>query len=121
MISTDEGMQIDESDEQHASADSPIRESLDSFSKLTFNKATHTMKQFLQMISTDEGIQIDKSDEQPPNADSPIRESLDSLSKLTIERVSESQKLSSQMRSTEEGIQISHFTSFDSRTALFLT
>jgi hypothetical protein len=40
MTSTDEGMQIDESDEQPRNADFLIRESLDSLSKLTFDKVS---------------------------------------------------------------------------------
>jgi hypothetical protein len=38
MISTDEGIQIDESEEQRPNADFSIRESLDSLSKLTVDK-----------------------------------------------------------------------------------
>jgi hypothetical protein len=64
MISGDEGIQMDESDEQYPNADSSIRESLDSLSKITFDKARHSEKQKSQMISTDEGIQMDESDEQ---------------------------------------------------------
>jgi hypothetical protein len=64
MIPTDEGIQIDESDEQDLKADFSIRESLDSFSNLTFDRVLHPKKQDLQMISTDEGIRIDESDEQ---------------------------------------------------------
>jgi hypothetical protein len=41
MISTDEGMQIEQSDEQYPNADFSIRESLDSLSKLTFDKLRH--------------------------------------------------------------------------------
>jgi hypothetical protein len=41
MISTDEGIQIDESDEQHRNADSSIRETLDSPSKRTFERVLH--------------------------------------------------------------------------------
>jgi hypothetical protein len=37
-MSTDEGIQIDESDEQYAKADFSIRESLDSLSKLTCDR-----------------------------------------------------------------------------------
>jgi hypothetical protein len=87
MISTDKGIEIDGSDEQYQNADSSIRESLDSLSKLTFNKALQSKKHLSQRISTDEGIQIDRSDEQRSNADSPIRESLHSLSNRTIETV----------------------------------
>jgi hypothetical protein len=64
MISTDEGIQIDESDEQHQNAHSSIRESLDPLSKHTFDRVTQQLKHSWQMISTDEGIQIDESDEQ---------------------------------------------------------
>jgi hypothetical protein len=38
MISTDEGIQIDESDEHVLNAAFPIRESLDSLSNLTFER-----------------------------------------------------------------------------------
>jgi hypothetical protein len=41
MISTDEGIQIDESNEQFSNADFSIRESLDSLSNLTFDKVSH--------------------------------------------------------------------------------
>jgi hypothetical protein len=45
MISTDDGIQIDESDEQHPNADSPIRETLDSRSKRTIERVLHPRKQ----------------------------------------------------------------------------
>jgi hypothetical protein len=64
MISTDEGIQIDESDEHPSNARFSIRESLESDSKLTFERLEHRQKQDSQMISIDEGIQIDESDEQ---------------------------------------------------------
>jgi hypothetical protein len=41
MISTDEGIQIDESDEHSSKADSPIRESLDSRSNRTIETVVH--------------------------------------------------------------------------------
>jgi hypothetical protein len=56
MISTDEGIQIDESGEHHSNAHFSIRESLDSLSNLTFDKVRQEQKQLSQMISTDEGI-----------------------------------------------------------------
>jgi hypothetical protein len=87
MISTDQGIQIDESDEQLINAYFSIRESLDSLSNLTFDSVSHPLKQYSQSTSTDEGIQIDESDEQDPNAHLSIRESLDSLSNLTFDRV----------------------------------
>jgi hypothetical protein len=87
MISTDEGIQIDESDEQHQNADCSIRESLDSLSNCTFDKVPHVEKPCSQMILRDDGIQMDESDEQSSNADFSICESLDSLSKLTFVKV----------------------------------
>jgi hypothetical protein len=77
---------MDESDEHCRNARSSIRESLDSLSKLTFDKVSQNQKHFSQRISTDEGIQIDESDEQYPNGYFSIRESLDSLSKLTFDK-----------------------------------
>jgi hypothetical protein len=62
MISTDEGIQADESDEQYQNAHFSIRESLESFSNLTVERVLHSEKQYSPMISTDEGIQIDTSD-----------------------------------------------------------
>jgi hypothetical protein len=41
MTVTDEGIQIDESDEQDSNADSPIRETLDSFSNRTVETVSH--------------------------------------------------------------------------------
>jgi hypothetical protein len=69
MISTDEGIQIDESDEQPPNTHLSIRESLESGSNITFERVAHPEKQCSQMISTEEGIQIDESDEQYRNAD----------------------------------------------------
>jgi hypothetical protein len=42
MISTDEGIQIDESDEQDPNASPSIRESVDSLSNLTFDRVVHS-------------------------------------------------------------------------------
>jgi hypothetical protein len=75
MISTDEGIQMDESDEQSRNADFSIRESLESVSKRTFERFRDPAKQATPMISTKEGIQIDESDEHPWNAHSSILES----------------------------------------------
>jgi hypothetical protein len=83
MLSTDEGIQIDESDKQYPNAYFSMSESLESRSKLTVERVPHPVKQYSQITSTDEGIQIDESDEQSSNADFAIRESLDSLSKFT--------------------------------------
>jgi hypothetical protein len=58
-VSTDDGMQIDCSDEQFLNADSPIDESLDTASKITLERVSHALKQPLQRESTDDGMQID--------------------------------------------------------------
>jgi hypothetical protein len=60
MISTDEGILIDDSDKQYSNEDFSIRESLDSLSKLTIDKASHSQKDSSQMISTEEGMQISR-------------------------------------------------------------
>jgi hypothetical protein len=85
-LSTDEGIQIDESDEQHQNTYSSIHESLEFDSNISVERERQLEKQDLQSLSTDEGIQIDKSDEQPEQADSSIHESLEFDSNITVER-----------------------------------
>jgi hypothetical protein len=72
-FSTDEGMQIDESDEHHENADSSIHESLEHDSNVIVERDLQQQKHSLQSVRTDEGMQIDESDEQYENADCPIR------------------------------------------------
>jgi hypothetical protein len=83
--STDDGMQIDESDEQDEKADFSIRESLQPDSNVTLESTVHSMKQPAQRSSTDDGMQIDESDEQDENAHFSIRESLQPDSNVTLE------------------------------------
>jgi mannitol-1-phosphate/altronate dehydrogenase len=66
--STEEGIQIDESDEQPENAVGSIHESLESDSNVIVERELHPRKQYLQIRSTEEGIQIDESDEQSSNA-----------------------------------------------------
>jgi hypothetical protein len=66
--STEEGIQIDESDEQSPNADFSIHESLEFNSNVSVERERHPLKQFSQSFSTEEGIQMDESDEQPQNA-----------------------------------------------------
>jgi hypothetical protein len=62
-ILTDEGMQIDESDEQSANADFSIRKSLEPIANVTVERPTQSRKQFSLSTSTDEGMHSDESDE----------------------------------------------------------
>jgi hypothetical protein len=87
MTSIDEGMQIDESNEQRQNADLSICESLEFDSNLTHESSSHGEKQFSPMSSTDEGMQIDESDEQHEKADFSTCESLDFDSNITQERL----------------------------------
>jgi hypothetical protein len=63
MISTEEGIQMDESDEQDSNADCSILDSVESVANITIERVRHPEKQYSLIISTDEGIQIDESDE----------------------------------------------------------
>jgi hypothetical protein len=50
-------MQIDERDEHSANAEFSIRESRESFSNTTLERAVHEAKHFLEMSSTLDGTQ----------------------------------------------------------------
>jgi nicotinic acid mononucleotide adenylyltransferase len=83
--STDDGMQIDESDEQRQNAYSSIRDSREPDSNVTLESAEHRLKHLSQSCSTDDGMQIDENDEQSSHADSSMRESLETDSNVTLE------------------------------------
>jgi hypothetical protein len=59
MISIDEGIQIDSSDEQLENADSPRFEILEPLSNVKIERFVHLKKQYEEMVPIDEGIQID--------------------------------------------------------------
>jgi hypothetical protein len=82
--STDDGMQIDESDKQCQNANDLICESFEPGSKVTLDSAWHSVKQRSQRTSTDDGMQIDDSREQKENAESSIRESLEPASNVPL-------------------------------------
>jgi hypothetical protein len=63
MNSTDDGMQIDESDEQCPTAHHSMRASLESDSNVTLESALHSRKQRSGRNSTDAGMQIAESEE----------------------------------------------------------
>jgi hypothetical protein len=62
IVLIDEGMQIEESDEQYENADSPRVESLQPDSNVTVKSFPQDWKQCAEIVSTDEGIQIDPSE-----------------------------------------------------------
>jgi hypothetical protein len=64
MISTDDGIQTDLSDEQEQNASRSIWRSLEFGSNVRLWRAVHDLKQNEQITSTLDGIQIDLSDEQ---------------------------------------------------------
>jgi hypothetical protein len=59
MVSIDEGIAIDCSDEQKANADLPRLETLQNPSNVKTERFVQSKKQFSEMASIDEGIQID--------------------------------------------------------------
>jgi hypothetical protein len=88
-LSTEEGIQIDESEKQPLNADSARDESLERDSNVTVERDSHPKKHSLPRLSTEEGMQIDESDEHIPNTDSAMDESLEPDSNVTIERDSQ--------------------------------
>jgi hypothetical protein len=60
--STEEGMQIDESDEQFPNAYSPIETSFERHSNMTEAREEQWWKQCTPMLSTEEGMQMAESD-----------------------------------------------------------
>jgi hypothetical protein len=74
MISTDEGRQIDESNEHSSNIEGSRRESLDPDSNMTLERDVHFKKQHCLSVVTDEGMQIEESDEQWLNADASMHE-----------------------------------------------
>jgi hypothetical protein len=71
IVSIDEGMQIDVSDEQFSKADSPRFERREPIAKVKCDRFRQSLKQNREIVSIDEGTQIDSSEEQNENADSP--------------------------------------------------
>jgi hypothetical protein len=83
MISTDEGIQIDSSDEQTQKAETPRIEIFEPPSIVNFRRLSHFSKHPSEMISTDDGIQIDSSDKHRRKAYFPRTESREPDSNLT--------------------------------------
>jgi hypothetical protein len=64
IFSTEQGIQIDESDEHSKKAQRSMHDSLESDSNVIVERERHRKKHFSQIFSTEQGIQIDESDEQ---------------------------------------------------------
>jgi hypothetical protein len=64
IVSTEEGIQIDASDEHFQNAESSIHESLEHDSNVTTERTVQKAKHSLQIFSTEEGMKSDESDEQ---------------------------------------------------------
>jgi hypothetical protein len=60
---TDEGMQIDASEEHPANAHRAMNEICEGHSNLNDERDSHWLKQYSASSVTDEGMQIDRSDE----------------------------------------------------------
>jgi hypothetical protein len=65
IVSTADGMEIDESDEQPEKPDFSIREAFESLSNARRESALHAQKQRSPILSTDNEIQIHESDDSP--------------------------------------------------------
>jgi hypothetical protein len=68
-ISTEDGRQIDDSNEQHRNADGPIRDTFEGDAKVTSASVVQPEKHWSESISTKAGMRIDESDAQFSNAD----------------------------------------------------
>jgi hypothetical protein len=79
---TDEGIQIDESDEQLANADFSKIETRDPGSKTIDERPVHSLKHFSQTTSTVDGMQITSA-----NADFPRREIFEKIPNDTPARL----------------------------------
>jgi hypothetical protein len=75
MHSTDAGMTMAVSAEQHEKAENPIRDSSDPDSNVTLDSLVQSVKHFSQSVPTCRGMQIDLSDVQVRNAFASIHKS----------------------------------------------
>jgi hypothetical protein len=62
---TDEGIQIDRSDEQHEKAPLPRVDSLERGSKATYERVLHRPQKAAEIVSIDDGIQIHRTSRRP--------------------------------------------------------
>jgi hypothetical protein len=87
MILTDEGMQIDECEEESRTTDSAIAEAREPPSDGIAERWPHPNIDFSPRTSTDNGMTIGESDEHSQNANLSIRKSLEPDSNVTAERL----------------------------------
>jgi hypothetical protein len=84
--SSDDGRQIDASDEQHANVFSSMHRSSQSGSNVTEQRAVQRRKQRPPSVSMEEGMQNDESDEHFEKAARPISKSWEPGSNVIVER-----------------------------------
>jgi hypothetical protein len=84
-IVTEEGIQIDFSDEQYENASASIRSRVEFDSNVNVESDPHPPKHNLPRIVTEEGIQIDLSNEQHKNARFSIRSRVECDSNVNVE------------------------------------
>jgi hypothetical protein len=75
-VSTEQGMQIDDSERQSWRAFASIRESLERRSNVTDESDLQSEKHDSPSVSTEDGIEIDPRNRHPENASFSMRESL---------------------------------------------
>jgi hypothetical protein len=83
---TDDGKQIDCSDEQFRNAQPSIHDSFDPASKLIVKRLVQPSKLASEITSIDEGMERDNNDTQCENRLTAMRETLQSDSKVTFAR-----------------------------------
>jgi hypothetical protein len=84
--STEEGIQIDESDEHSENAERPIDDSLQPAPNVIVDSDWHLEKHPTPSFCTVDGMQIEESETQPTHAELSMHESRDPDSKMTVER-----------------------------------
>jgi hypothetical protein len=90
MIVTDDGIQIDSSDEHQEKADSPRLDRIEPASNLKLERFLQKEKEESETAVTDEGMQIEFKHEQEEKQERPIVPSCDPCSKVTRETVLQS-------------------------------
>jgi hypothetical protein len=84
MLSTLEGIQIDESDEHRKNARPSIPLNFDALSNVIVERRPHRAKHFCPINLRDEGTQIDESDEQLSKEHPAIRKSFEPTSNENV-------------------------------------
>jgi hypothetical protein len=105
-VSSEEGRQIDDCEDNDPNTSFPIEVRREPDSKLIMVRCEQEEKHFGERCSTAEGIKIDASDEQFENADSRICASREPSSKKTLDRMPQPEKQFAQISSIERGMQM---------------